>query len=112
MTITLEPFESPERSRVLTVCLIGPTNAGKSTLMNVLLDSHVSAVSNKIHTTRSNTLGFMTDLELRTQVEFIDAPGSLGPTVPALGREMWDAVRYADMALVMVDGANRARSRR
>lgn len=104
-TVTLQAVESPERSRVLTVCIIGPTNAGKSTLMNELIDSRVSIVSRRIHTTRVNTLGFMTDKELQTQVEFIDAPGALGPSVPLLGREMWDALRAADLALVMVDAS-------
>jgi GTPase Era involved in 16S rRNA processing len=40
------------------------------------------------------------------QIEFIDAPGALGPVVPSLGREMWDAVRSADLALVMVDASS------
>lgn len=39
------------------------------------------------------------------QVEFIDAPGACGPEVPVLGRQMWDAVSSADLALVMVDAS-------
>ncbi|KAL3932776.1 MAG: hypothetical protein SGPRY_000565 [Prymnesium sp.] len=111
--LDIQPWESPPAPRKLRVCLIGPTNAGKSTLLNALLDSNVSAVSNKIHTTRENTIGFLTDVEQRTQlasiamaqVEFIDAPGACGPEVPVLGRQMWDAVSSADLALVMVDAS-------
>lgn len=102
----LPPIESPERARALTCCLVGPTNAGKSTLLNRLIDHPVSAVSSRIHTTRENTLGYLTDAESRTQVEFVDAPGALGPDVPSLHRALWDAVRGAELALVVVDGAD------
>ena len=107
----LPPVESPERSRVLKCCLIGPTNAGKSTLLNRLLDQRVAAVSPKIHTTRVNTIGYLTDHDTATQIEFIDAPGSLGPDVPALHREVWDAVMAAEMALVVVDSSDRVSHR-
>ena len=102
---------SPTRSRLLKCCLIGPTNAGKSTLLNGLLDSRVSTVSPLIHTTRVNTIGYLTDDETKTQVEFIDAPGSLGPDVPALHREVWDAVTAAQMALIVVDSSDRLAQR-
>ena len=105
--LELPQIESPERSRVLRCCLIGPTNAGKSTLLNLLLDTSVSAVSPKIHTTRENTLGYLTDSETATQVEFIDAPGSLGPDVPALHRAVWDALMASELALVVVDSSDR-----
>jgi GTP-binding protein Era len=98
---------SPERSRALKCCLIGPTNAGKSTLLNSLINHRVATVSPKIHTTRENTLGYLTDMRTATQVEFIDAPGSLGPDVPSLHREIWDAVSGAELALFVVDGADR-----
>ena len=103
LRFTLPEFKSPERARSLKCCLIGPTNAGKSTLLNALINQHVAAVSEKIHMTRVNTLGYLTDLELATQVEFLDAPGSLGPDVPALHREIWDAVSQSELALVVVD---------
>lgn len=104
--LRLPSVVSPERSRTLKCCLIGPTNAGKSTLLNRLLNKRVAAVSPKIHTTRENTIGFLTDTASATQIEFIDAPGALGPDVPALHREVWDAVTAAEMALVVVDAAD------
>ena len=105
--LTLPRVVSPNRSRILKCCLIGPTNAGKSTLLNKLLDKPISAVSPKIHTTRENTLGYLTDHELATQVEFIDAPGSLGPDVPSLHREVWEAVTASQIALVCVDSSDK-----
>lgn len=104
--LSLPPVVSPENSHSLSCCLIGPTNAGKSTLLNSLIDRRVSAVSSKIHTTRQCTLGYLTDVERATQVEFIDAPGSLGPDVPALHREVWEAVTQADLALIVVDSSD------
>ena len=104
-----EEFTSPRAAHTLRCCLIGPTNAGKSTMLNRLVNSNVSIVSDKIHTTRENTVGFMTDTHAShrpTQVEFVDAPGALGPHVPMLQREMWEAVRSTDLALVVVDAAD------
>ena len=106
-SLSLPPTESPDRSRGLSCCLIGPTNAGKSTLLNALLNARVSTVSDRIHTTRANTLGYLTDAPTRTQVEFIDAPGALGPDVPALHRACWDAVHAVELALVVVDASDR-----
>jgi small GTP-binding protein len=109
LTVRHEAFESPRAARTLRCCLVGPTNAGKSTMLNRLVNSNVSIVSDKIHTTRENTVGFMTDTQIPhrpTQVEFIDAPGALGPHVPLLQRAMWEAVRSTDLALVVVDAAD------
>ncbi len=40
------------------------------------------------------------------QVEFVDAPGALGPDVPALHRALWDAVRGTELSLVVVDASD------
>ncbi len=104
--LRLAPVTSPDEARSLRCCLIGPTNAGKSTLLNALVDRRVSIVSDKIHTTRRNTVGFLTDEQRATQIQFIDAPGSLGPDVPILQRPIWEAVRAVDLALVVVDAAD------
>ena len=103
------PVEMPRDARALRACLVGPTNAGKSTLLNALIDSRVSIVSDKIHTTRENTLGYLTDTAAATQIEFVDAPGSLGPSVPIIRRAITEALSSADLALVVVDAAELAR---
>jgi len=105
-TFTPVPFESPRWARTLRCCLIGPTNAGKSTLLNALSEANVSEVSERIHMTRENTIGYVTDPTCRSQVEFIDAPGALGPAIPLLRRAIWDAVRRADLALSVVDAGD------
>ncbi|KAI2582097.1 Era like 12S mitochondrial rRNA chaperone 1 [Homo sapiens] len=58
--------DMPENSRVLRVVLLGAPNAGKSTLSNQLLGRKVFPVSRKVHTTRCQALGVITEKE--TQV--------------------------------------------
>lgn len=55
------------------VGLIGQPNAGKSTLMNYLIDQKVSIVTSKPQTTRRRILGIQNNKN--SQVVFIDAPG-------------------------------------
>lgn len=56
------------------VGLMGPTNAGKSTLMNSILQKKVSIVSSKPQTTLRVVRGILTRPD--SQVIFVDTPGS------------------------------------
>ncbi len=56
-----------------TVAVIGRANAGKSTLVNVLVGEKVSIVSPKPQTTRDRILGVLT--EENYQIVFEDTPG-------------------------------------
>ncbi len=55
------------------VGVIGRANAGKSTLVNVLVGEKVAIVSPKPQTTRDRIMGVLSDAE--TQIAFIDTPG-------------------------------------
>ncbi len=60
------------------VSVIGIPNAGKSTLVNALVGSKVSIVSQKVQTTRMRVLG-MAAYD-NTQIILIDTPGIFKPT--------------------------------
>ncbi len=55
------------------VAVIGRANAGKSTLINVMVGEKVSIVSPKPQTTRDRILGVLTEEEY--QIVFVDTPG-------------------------------------
>ncbi len=55
------------------VAIVGSPNAGKSTLLNELLDSKVAITSDKVGTTRNMIKGIYTDDSM--QVVFVDTPG-------------------------------------
>lgn len=88
------------------VGLIGQPNAGKSTLMNYLIDQKVSIVTAKPQTTRRRILGIHT--EEKGQIIFIDAPGVVKAEKGLnsfLEKEAENVMRESDilMAVVSVD---------
>ncbi|MBV2168626.1 MAG: GTPase Era [Bdellovibrio sp.] len=86
--------------------LIGQPNAGKSTLMNFLVDEKVSIVSSKPQTTRRRILGiWSTD---QGQAIFVDAPGIIKADKGLngfLAQEAEDVIASSDvlMAVISVD---------
>ena len=85
--------------------IFGLPNAGKSTLLNALMEEKLAIVSHKVQTTRHRIKGILTTD--RYQLVFSDTPGIITPKYK-LHEKMMEAVRSAledaDLALLLVDG--------
>jgi GTP-binding protein Era len=88
------------------VALIGYPNAGKSSLMNRLLDQKLSIVTPFAQTTRERVLGI--DTRDGVQMVFIDTPGLVDPRY-LLHRAMLHAavetIADSDVLLLLIDAA-------
>ena len=86
------------------VAIVGPTNAGKSTLMNQIMGRKVSIVSHKVQTTRTNLRAVK--MVGTRQLIFVDTPGVFKPG-RRLDRAMvgaaMDALSDADAVLLILD---------
>lgn len=71
----ITPIVQPENPRLAHIALMGPVNAGKSTLLNRLIGFRISPTSSKAQTTRCTTLGIWT--RENNQLIFHDTPGLL-----------------------------------
>ena len=89
------------------IAIIGPTNAGKSTLMNQIMGRKVSIVSHKVQTTRTNLRAVK--MVGDKQLIFVDTPGVFRPK-RRLDRAMvgaaMDAFADADAVLLIVDATH------
>ena len=66
-----------ERNNIRESLLVGPTNSGKSTLINALLDINLSDVDKlTISNKRNTTLEFI-DIKINDSLTIIDSPGML-----------------------------------
>lgn len=86
------------------VAIIGKPNVGKSTLLNRLLGTKLSAVTAKPQTTRQRILGILTEGE--HQACFLDTPGIIDPEYELQGqmvKQIRTAVADADVLILMVD---------
>lgn len=61
------------------MAIIGKPNAGKSTLLNAILQQKLSIVTNKAQTTRHRIIAFHS--EEAFQCIFLDTPGVLRPVL-------------------------------
>jgi len=94
------------RTRAGFVAVIGAPNAGKSTLVNVLVGQKIAIVSPKAQTTRSRLMGIAVHGE--TQILLVDTPGIFEPR-RRLDRAMvaaaWTGAGDADLILLVVDAS-------
>jgi GTP-binding protein Era len=100
----------PSREKRLDIVILGAPNAGKSVLLNSVLNTKLSAATKKKHTTRQEILGVFN--HRNTQLAFIDTPGFVqaNDTHKARTRELSDiainsVASKADVVLLVVDAA-------
>ncbi len=89
------------------VTIFGKPNAGKSTLINDLLNFNLSVVNRKVQTTRDRILGILT--EDNYQIVFIDTPGILEPKYELqkfMLSEIKSSLGEADLVIHIVDALN------
>jgi GTP-binding protein Era len=102
--ISQASIANPDGFRSGFVALVGPPNAGKSTLLNALLGQKVAIVSPLPQTTRTAIRGILTRPD--AQVIFVDTPGIHQPRT-RLGNYMVDQARRAipdsDVVCLVVD---------
>ena len=86
------------------ISLLGRTNVGKSTLINLLVGEKIAAVANKVQTTRTQIRGIVNNKN--SQIIFIDTPGIHKPKTK-LNENMielsWDASQNADIILFLIE---------
>ncbi|HMQ68083.1 MAG TPA: GTPase Era [Ignavibacteria bacterium] len=88
------------------VVIFGKPNAGKSTLLNSLLNYNLSIVNRKVQTTRDRIMGILT--EENYQIVFIDTPGILEPKYELqnyMVSEIKTSLVEADLIIHIVDAA-------
>ena len=90
------------------VALVGRPNAGKSTLLNLLIGEKIAIVSDKPQTTRNRILGVR--IEDTAQIVFVDTPGIHRPGF-LLNRRMMETVYQSllevDVLVHVVDVSQR-----
>ncbi len=90
------------------VVLMGPPNAGKSTLTNALIGQKVSIVTSKPQTTRNRIIGICS--EENAQVIFMDTPGlhhdrnqMRGPLGKQMLQTAWQSLSNAHAIMMVLD---------
>lgn len=86
------------------VAIVGPPNAGKSTLMNHFLGQKISIVTPKPQTTRNRIVGIANEEEY--QIVFLDTPGlhqSREPLNIEMAKIAMDSLTEVDLVLFLLD---------
>ena len=97
-----------EATRCGFVAVLGAPNAGKSTLINALVGSKVTIVSEKVQTTRARIRAIV--ISERSQLILVDTPGIFTPRRrldEAMVDAAWQGAGDADAVLLLVDAKAR-----
>ena len=89
------------------VAVVGPPNAGKSTLSNALVGQKVAIVTQKAQTTRARLRAVV--MHAQSQVILVDTPGIFEPKQRldrAMVNEAWLGIDDADEVLLVLDAAH------
>jgi len=90
------------------VAVVGPPNAGKSTLVNQLVGAKVSIVTHKVQTTRTRVRGIA--IHGDSQIVFIDTPGIFTAKrrlERAMVQAAWAGVEDADVVVLVHDAGRK-----
>ncbi|MDL2314447.1 GTPase Era [Desulfovibrio sp. OttesenSCG-928-C14] len=101
---------SQTKHRCGWVALMGPPNAGKSTLLNSYLGQKLAIVTPRPQTTRNQITGILSGPD--AQIIFMDTPGIhqlRGKMNRLLLQSAWQAMDSADALLLVLDGDMYAR---
>ena len=89
------------------VALIGRTNVGKSTLLNLLVGEKVAAIANKVQTTRTAIKGIVN--RQNSQIIFIDTPGIHKPKTKlneTMVETAFGSIPDADLILFLIEATS------
>jgi GTP-binding protein Era len=92
-------------TKTIIVTILGKPNAGKSTLMNLLIDYRLSIITPKVQTTRNIIKGIIT--KGNTQFIFLDTPGIFEPKnslEKLIVKHAWDSLKGVDAIILLLDG--------
>ena len=92
----------------IVISIVGPSNSGKSTLLNKILDEKVSIVSRKVQTTRMGLRGILNNNEV--QIIFIDTPGLFDAKTifeKAMVENAFSNLNDADLVYFLIDGSRK-----
>jgi GTP-binding protein Era len=90
--------------KLLSACIIGKPNVGKSSLLNKIVGQQISIVTPKVQTTRSIITGIITTKD--TQIILFDTPGIFEPKgslEKSMVRCAWSSINSADIVVLVLD---------
>lgn len=96
--------DSIENKKSIVVAIIGLPNAGKSSLMNMIVGEKIAGVSSKVQTTRNAIRGIK--IHQNVQIVFVDSPGVIKPN-STIDHFLFDAtkrtMKECDLIIILMD---------